>query len=645
MLNCMKQMEIVQKINAAEKRACFPVYPERMFSRVDKDIEQLRKIERGEIEILKLNDKQRAEALSFESGLCDELEKIYDKEIKSVSFCLDYFLTGQGRDDFAAVLGFDVAGDTLQELESFLFRHRKSLAQADRESVLEFAGRSRAFVDERIFKDLANGKTPDGELSIEGVQNPHMFTNIVNPDEALEKIQRLRRLKRLVALGAEAKNENGQEVDPVQIAKRKIREVYRKKLNTMIVSEAHASHWAFKMQGVLSEEELTPEEWKLARQFAGMQMFEKTKSRLDRFIHGADMEYDHSGARRKIGRELDRYIALIESVYIKGEFEMEQHIRERGLDPEKIQRPDIDVSRFSQWMDDYLNAYGEKSVYPPASYDPGRTGLAPDGKWQFLARDRYKSMSVNAKHKIIKSGTKDKSIVEVLARLLGHEGTHFIQALNKSKMPFRLFERIGGDRAAVFAEGGAMMIQDQITREFFGYANSPHPHYLRAMKRRLEGGTYLECIKAFYDSELKNLQLKKEKEIITEESFVKRTEELLQLAINRSKRLFSNNEDYGSGGEYLTKSKDTVYAEQVIVMQKLKENGMEKYAFISGINLDTLVMLAEMGFLKLDDIAMPNIDFIRKIWAHEKNKYELQPQVLEFPLGVERIPASSLSLD
>jgi hypothetical protein len=299
-------------------------------------------------------------------------------------------------------------------------------------------------------------------------------------------------------------------------------------------------------------------------------------------------------------------------------------IRRKGLDPEKIKERNIDVNTFSRWAKELLEFYGEKSNVPVEEYDPKRNGPASDNKWQFIARDEYKSMAVNSKQKIIKCGVKNKSITETLGTLLGHEFTHFIQAKNKSKIPLRMFsDKLGGFRSEVFAEGGAMAIENEVSGELFGYEAGAHPHYIRAMAKKLEGGTYLECIKVFYDSGLAIIKNKKEVKTIDEDDFIKEARDLLKLAINRTKRLFTSSDKFNQSGPYLTKSKDTVYAEQIIVMEKLRKSGLEKCAFVSGVNLDTLSTLIEIGLIDLDKIEKPNLDFIREIWEREKHRYQL----------------------
>jgi hypothetical protein len=199
-----------------------------------------------------------------------------------------------------------------------------------------------------------------------------------------------------------------------------------------------------------------------------------------------------------------------------------------------------------------------------------------------------------------------------------------VQAENREKIPLRLFgEKMGGFRSEVFSEGGAMLVESDVCEELFGYENIPNPHYIKAMAKKLEGGNYLDCVKTYYESIREGILIKKEDKQINNEEFKEALKNALELSINRTKRLFKGGDDLNNKSNYLTHSKDTVYAEQVLIMNKLRENGLENCAFVKGVNLDTLATLTEIGLVDLDKIERPNMDIIRKIWDQEKDKYEL----------------------
>jgi hypothetical protein len=111
-----------------------------------------------------------------------------------------------------------------------------------------------------------------------------------------------------------------------------------------------------------------------------------------------------------------------------------------------------------------------------SEYTSDRTGPAPDNKWQFVARDEFKTMAVDGKRKVIKCGRGSQSVASLISVTLAHEiEGHVLQHENKSKIPLRLFKRLGSGRSVVFAECGAMSNQDTVSRDAF--VRSP-PHLI-----------------------------------------------------------------------------------------------------------------------------------------------------------------------
>lgn len=512
-----------------------------------------------------------------------------------------------------------ISGETIVDIEQFLYLNRGLFTDVDGKKLSELSGKSKTYSDEKIIDSISETVDENGKINIKNLANPRRVNILINPADALEKIQKLRQFKKEISISNQDENMGNN----TGIAKEKIKDLYRKKVNTLIASQAYAGIWANELNASLGEiGYLSEDEQRLQKTVPGLLKFEEVFSRYDRFIHGADTAYDENGMRRQVGIELLEYADGIEIKLLTDDFERESKIKEKGLEPKKISKKDITAEEFSKWAEDLLEFYGEKSSSPPEDYDPKRKGAAPDNKWQFIAREEYKSMAVNSKQKIIKSGTKEKSITEALGTLMGHEFTHFMQAQNRTKIPLRLFsEKMGGLRSDVFSEGGAMAMESDVTKELFGYENNPKPHYIRAMAKKLEGGNYLECVEAYYNSSLKNALNKRGEK--SNDDFKKELNGLIKTAVGGAKRLFRDEDKFDGTGTYLTKSKDTVYAEQVVVMDKLRKSGIENCAFVKGVNLDTLATLMEIGLVNLDEIQKPNLDPIIKIWEEIRPKYEL----------------------
>lgn len=600
------------------------LYPERASSGLDETIEDLKKIDEGTMEKEELSEEEKKEILSYENKLGEELgeelERIYEIKVLDSTIYLDYFLTDEGRDDFQKIMGFPVEGVSAEDLRVFFGKNRKALEGLESKIRSSFLGRASSYAEKKLQETLKSRILSDGTIDIENIPAPQRTYLVLNPVNALEKISGLRNFKKNLRIQEEElKSQNDSKINS---AERGILEIYRRRVNEIIAGFYGIAVSVAKLKEVLGENALSEEEKKLLENFAGLEKSDANYSRFDKFIHGAGNEFSEEGAREQISEDIKHYADEIEKIGIDTELHKKEAVEEKGLNYELITGESVDDSRFSAIAEEILEHYGQKSASPSQDYNPDRVGSAPDNKWQFISRPEYKSMSVDSLQKVIKSGDKNKSISETIAVLGGHEiEGHFIQALNRKHIPLRLSAKIGTDRNVLFSEGGAMFSENQITQQAFGFQTVPHPHYIKAMIAKLEGGNYLDCIKAFFESATKLTKAKKEAGIISPEEEIGENETNLKLAVNRARRLFKGNVDLNEKTSVLTNSKDTVYLEQLLLMKKLKEHGLEKYAFVGGINLKTIILLNKIGLLDLNTMKKPDY-YSLQIWNRIKEAYK-----------------------
>jgi len=67
----------------------------------------------------------------------------------------------------------------------------------------------------------------------------------------------------------------------------------------------------------------------------------------------------------------------------------------------------------------------------------------------------------------------------------------------------------------------------------------------------------------------------------------------------------------------LVSSKDTAYLEGFILSEKLREANLQKYLFLKGLNLDTIIFLLKNGIITTDNIKSPTYKTL-EIWEREK---------------------------
>lgn len=600
------------------------LYPERASSNLDASIARLRDLESGKIKKLELKEEEKAELLAFENSLGESLEKII--KIKSVSMDLqvDYLLTQDGIDDFSKTFALDIGGENAQTIERFIYEHRAGFLKIESTERAAFSGRAEKHSRKTLLDTLSATMTDDGEINITEISIPKQINLLLAPEKALEKLTLLRDFKRRLKLEIATIQQLPNISEPAE-ARLKILRLYQRKVNQILAENFFRGVIVQELANGIGVDNLTSEEKNLLELFNELSSPEKNYSRYDKFIHGATFGYDESGNKTQIPEELLDFAHKLDLESMEVELHKNDRLRERGLDPAKIFENSITCAEFSRVENSVLQHYNSLSAYPASTFNPDRVGPAPDGKWQFIALPEIEGMSTENDTKTIEAPSENQSVERMIAILCGHETEgHFIQTINREKIPLKLLasNHLGGDRTEIFAEGGAMMVQNIISEEAFGYKSLPGSHYVKAMVRKLQGGNYLDCVKTYYDSKKEFIEEKKRRDIINNTAFKKELIAALKTAISSSKRLFRLGVDKNAISPILAKSKDTVYLEQLILIDKLRQNGMEKYAFIGRVNLRTLADLAEIGLIDLAQIKKPDL-YSLEIWNNIKDNYKL----------------------
>ncbi len=335
----------------------------------------------------------------------------------------------------------------------------------------------------------------------------------------------------------------------------------------------------------------------------------RDSARYDRFIFGVDGEgFDDDGMRRQITRQartLADELAQRRSAMPSPEVAVTQ----KGLDVQILLHEKVSSDEVRRIAEDVLRKYGVLSAESPEEYREDRQGPAEDGGWQVIIKD-VGGMSVNGIQKVVTLPRSGMPMSRVIAVAVAHEiEGHVVQNVNKEHLPLAFFREIRGARSEMYAEAGAMYNQNKVSQALFGYASLPHPHYLRAMEQRLEGGDYAQCVQAFFESIMDEM-LPNER---TEEDVAK----AIKLATDRTLRLFRGQQ--GLSGGPLTNSKDLVYLEQYALMQQLERSDMTDYAFVMGMTAQSATILQKYGLLG-GDIMRPQ-DHAQEVWAQYKDLY------------------------
>lgn len=599
------------------------LYPERASSNLDKQIEVLKKIESGEAKRIELTAEEREALLSFENELGIELEDIYKISAPSTTFYLEYFLTDQGRSDFEKTTGQKMPASTEKDAGFFIMENRALLKTLNGTERSEFAGRSETFASDELKEKLLNNYRETGSIDSTFIKSPERINVLIDPQKTLKKMTLYRDFRRNLK---HLLREEGEKTNNLSFAKREVLSLYKNRVNELIADQFESAVAIKNLVDVLGIGALSEEEKTILEIFSGLSSPEKNLARYDKFLNGANKAPASSGNYDQLTPEMKNYAEKISLEYEQNALNKARLIKEKGLDSAKLFEEGIEKDDFIKMTEAALEHYDIRSSLPESEYNPDREGPAPDNKWQFIVRESYKSMLVNSKQKVIKSPVTKKSVIDAISVMLGHEiEGHVLQHENKSKLPLRLFKRVGAGRSEIFAEGGAMFNQDIVTQEAFGFRSLPHAHYVRSMTRKLEGGNYLDCIKSFFESAQRVALLERASGELDEAVFLKKTEDNLELAIERTKRFFKAPLDLNSSSSLLSKSKETVYLEQLVLLEKLREAGLEKFAYIGGANFTALASLHKIGMLNMQNMKRPDF-YALEAWNKIKGNYLLDAQ-------------------
>ncbi|MFA5994037.1 MAG: hypothetical protein WC823_03700 [Parcubacteria group bacterium] len=596
-------------------------YPERASFGIGEKVAKLKKLESGELGKLELSETERKELLHFENTLGEKIENIFLTKTKSTFFYLEYLTTADGKKEFLDTVGVAVEGETLTEIEAFLFAHRNDLKNVAAKKRTALSGKSRTFSDGRMLEKIESNLDADGNLgSLEQIQFSKKINLVLDPGISLEKVKGYRDLKK------EIKEQEEQllvESGNLAEAKRKILKLYRERINISLASLFGDAVVIDQMKEAIGDEALSAEEQELLNLFPGLSSADKNYSRLDLLQHGGSRQENAAWATQ-ITPEISSYANGLEKKYVENMLQEEAKMKEIGLDQKKVMLDkSISADEYREMVNELLDHYNLRSDLAEDIYDSDRIGPAPDNKWQFIARAETKSMSVNGGQKVIKSGDQAKSAYDAVAVLLAHEiEGHVLQAENRAGLQLRIMEKVGLGRSGIISEGGAMYNQDLISRRAFNTQSLPHVHYVRAMLKKIEGGNFLDCVKEFYQSAIKAEKIKKDLGFMDEAGYENKVKSHLKLALDRVGRLFNRGSSFDAGDGRLADSSNTAYLEQKILLDELEKSDAIKYAFVGGVGLDALVALAELGLIELDKIKEPEY-YSLHIWEKIKDRYAL----------------------
>lgn len=584
------------------------VFPPRTGTGIERSIEELTR----DSEVL-LSEQEKQAVLDYErvllydseggSETLEGLETVWKKLVLESEFYLDYFLTPEGKQLLMDQLGVhetEVDFDSLDEIETFFYR--LDYSNFDTKNVDILSGSSRQYSEEVMLQQFEAQQY----AVTDAVENPRKMSVVRNPKILFEKISGYRKLKEFykqekASLESELYElQRDAEANESRIrvvhAQRALLKIYRRRLNTLIAELYYAAYKVTVQSEAIGLEYDFADYFKSIGQNPNEGTIHKILSRLDRFINGS------GDTSSPISAEIEHMVAESRIAGIDSEGQPVDNHDKTGIETEAM----ITASELKNWMEVVLRQHDLLSS--STDFDSDREGPAEDGKWQVVITPKSTSISRNSRQKVIKIAPDFKRTISSLVPagaipVLDHELTHLFQDENRIRLGLRIFDNVRTDRATATMEAGAIMVETETQKELFGQERKPNFNYYAAVKRRLNGGSYKECVKAFYDSLM-----------ATDPDSDKR--KAMKLAINRTARLFRGGGRFDSTDGSITNSKDLVYLEQEFLAEQLAKVNAQRFLFIGGVSLQTLAELHAVGLFDESKMQYPTerpSDTLRKL--------------------------------
>ena len=597
------------------------LYPERPSYSAEKNLKEILEYSSGDREKEVLTDDEKLELIAFEEPFVDKLSEAYSIEYSTKTLYPEYFDTVMGQKELQEViLSHYLANKGLPETQIILDKLYENsnlennsspidirasiniLRKLDPKFLAILGEKGLKHHTETMLENLSHRIAEDGNLDIEGLENPEKIMFIKKPEELIRKIESLRTLKSELE---EARSNLFKEEASILDGESESTSENLSLIHAKLYSLKHL----LKKVNVLLAETLQD---KAILDVEADLSSHKPKYRLDKFRYGVG-KINAEGNYDQVDNRLLQKADEIAGEHIRLNQEKASILAEQGLDVKKMEEESIEPEQIKIYLDRILSEYGLLSDYPADQEQVDNNIKPADNKWRCYIKPNQSVFEIDSKSKTLFIPIKKRSIIDVLTKGATHEIIHILQRENTAEIGLPLYtnpQQMGGDRSDLFQEGGAMYYQDQASQELFGFASPPGPHYLRAMAVKQAGGDYLACVKTYYESTI-SVNPKKGKLA-------------LKTALSSAKRLFRNSINFNNNDRSIPSTKDTVYLEQKAVVEEiLKHPELQNLILVSGINLETAKEMIHFGLLDLSKLRTPDLSFVQKIWEEEKHKYTL----------------------
>lgn len=514
------------------------------------------------------------------------LESIWRLKTNRTELGLHYFLTNAGKDAIAELTDEPFIADTVSECSGTLAR--LDISKVDSKTLDKLEADSIGFEESRLTDAFIEG-------GYKGKAVPPMQTVGLykNPEALVTKIAGYRQLKTMLGLAATDVREGMHADTPLAEAELLIIGLYRRRINRFIADgyiEAYKLLSQHNVSGGVSHGGHIAAIAELLPAFlvdADQETIARTLQRMDRYNNGVAL--NKKGKFTWLSEQATELVS-------KSDKTTEPLKVERGLyndiDPNALSSTQISGEIFGELIKQVLTEYDLLSAQ--IDWSSERTNPADDNKWQVIVNEKFKSLAVNDKQRVVKVPAKARDLLTAI-QLANHEISHVLQHESKRAIGgLAILRTVNLDNVSEQTEAGGLW-QEQIAQQALtGLSDTSISGvgYMRAIQQKSEGASFGACVEAYYkDLLVSGPKLSSEK--------------LAAQAVNRARRVFrSGGFEYAQGNTAITNTQPLSYLEQRLIYEELPEDH-RNLLLVGGITIRNFVSLEQYGLVDGSKIIVP----------------------------------------
>lgn len=566
------------------------------------------------VEHVSLTETELSQILDFEQGLYDlsldeaifpgaasykedqttkgtplqSLESVWKLKVNSFELGVNYFITDEGKTTLSKALGVDTDAEDLGTMAVVLASLDASSVNAKTLDMLE--AKSVGYEEEQ----LTNAFVASG-FSAEGLPAPDLVVLYKNPEAIVAKARGYRQLKSYIGqVKADLQTHAPENASPVVAAQLLLADKYVRRINGFLAStyiSAFKLLAQYRTSGQTRHTDVIHELEEILPAFSSRPDDSRIAGflqQIDRYRHGVSKdEQEKFTWLSPAARHLATQSEGIESTAVSRDIY-------EDIDPEVLKSTKIDGAMFGNLLRGVVREYGILSEVEDWSSD--REGPAADNKWQVIVNDKFKSLAVNDKQRVIKVPMKIISLMKAVS-VGNHEITHVLQHENKRALgTLAILACIGLDDTSAQTEAGGLWQEGVAFDALSGVSHdsTAGTGYYKNIEIKAAGGSFGECVKAYYEDLLQhNPEMSSNKLAVAAQ------------AVNRARRVFrSGGLEFAQHTNYITNTQPLNYLEQRLIYEGLNDE-TRKFLLVGGITIANLVELRQYGLVDTNSIRIP----------------------------------------